>query len=279
MATGFANKLIGKMNEAAQVIYHLPIGGHLIPLNTQLGKVIQIRFTGAIQCVGCGRALKKSYQQGYCFPCTQTLAACDICIVKPELCHFEQGTCREPGWGEAHCMQPHYVYLANTSDLKVGITRASNLPTRWIDQGATQALPILQVKSRYIAGLVEVALAGHVKDKTNWRKMLQGSAEPLDLLAKRDEFIVKIDSWLHELRAKFPQDGLAPLADVRPRELHFPVLSYPTKLISLSFDKTPQIQGTLLGIKGQYLILDQGVLNIRNATGYELETSIPEMRD
>jgi len=270
MVKGFASKLLGHLHDSGQVDYQLPIGEHLIPVNEFLGKVVTLNFTGAIQCVGCGRAIKKAYQQGYCFPCTQTLAACDICIVKPELCHFAKGTCREPEWGTAHCMQAHYVYLANTSDLKVGITRAKNIPGRWIDQGASQALPILLVKSRYIAGIIEVAIASHVKDKTNWRKMLQGPAEPVDLLVKRAEFISKIGDWLHDLTAQLPPDAIVPVADTAMRELHYPVLTYPAKLSSLSFEKTPEITGTLLGIKGQYLILDHGVLNIRNATGFEL---------
>lgn len=270
MARGFASKLQGKLIEGGQVDYSLPLNEQLLPLNAQLGKTISLQFTGAIQCVGCGRAINKSYQQGYCFPCTQKLAACDICIVKPELCHFDKGTCREPEWGQSHCMQPHYVYLANTSDLKVGITRASNLPYRWIDQGATEALPILRVKTRYIAGLVEVAIAEHVKDKTNWRKMLMGEGAPTDLIGKRHEFIDKITDWLQELQNTLPADAVIPVVDVSPQTLNFPVLTYPEKLVSLSFDKTPLIEGTLIGIKGQYLLLDTGVVNIRNASGYEL---------
>jgi len=160
--------------------------------------------------------------------------------------------------------------LANTSDLKVGITRARNLPTRWIDQGATQGLPIFVVNSRYLSGLVEVAIGAHVKDKTNWRKMLMGPNTAMDLLEKRNEFIHKIADWLRELQSTLPPDAITPLYDAAALNIEFPVLSYPQKLLSLGFDKTPLIEGTLLGIKGQYLLLDTGVLNMRNATGYEL---------
>ena len=273
MISGFADKLFGQLI-AGQVHYALPLSTELVPLNQHLGQKLSLAFLGAIQCIGCGRAIKKAYQQGYCFPCTQTLAACDICIVKPELCHFDKGTCREPEWGQAHCMQAHYVYLANTSDLKVGITRASNIPRRWIDQGATEALPILKVKTRYIAGLVEVALSQHVKDKTNWRKMLMGPNDSLDLVAHRDAFIALICSWLDEWRAKSPPNAIELLPEAKIQALSFPVLEYPKKLISLSFDKTPHIECTLLGVKGQYLLLDTGVLNIRNAAGYRLKADL-----
>ena len=156
------------------VHYQLPVGEVLIDLNPLLGQEISLVYSGKIFCIECARKTNKSFNQGYCFPCLRRLAACDTCIVRPELCHYHEGTCREPQWGEAHCMQPHVVYLANSSGLKVGITRKTQVPTRWIDQGAIQALPIVEVDTRLQSGLIETALKSTVNDKTDWRRMLKG---------------------------------------------------------------------------------------------------------
>jgi len=166
---------------ADTVHYHLPIGDEKLPLNPLIGSFISLSSLGEINCVACGRKTSKSFNQGYCYPCFQSLAQCDSCIVKPEQCHYFKGTCREPDWGQSHCLQDHYVYLANSSGLKVGITRGTQIPTRWMDQGATQALPIYRVKNRLISGLVEVALKQHVADKTHWQRMLKGEPQPVDL--------------------------------------------------------------------------------------------------
>ncbi|MGL4475007.1 MAG: DUF2797 domain-containing protein, partial [Shewanella sp.] len=127
------------------VQYHLPVGDQSLHLNPVIGKTLTLNFSGQIFCCHCGKKTKKSYAQGHCYPCMQKLASCDMCIMKPETCHYDQGTCREPEWGQKNCYTPHYVYLANTSGLKVGITRHTQIPTRWLDQGATQGLPILKV--------------------------------------------------------------------------------------------------------------------------------------
>ncbi len=242
-----------------------------VALNPLLGKPLRFEFLGEMQCVGCGRAIKKTFQQGYCFPCVKTKAACDLCIVKPERCHYHLGTCREPEWGQAHCMQKHVVYLANTSGLKVGITRLQNIPKRFIDQGAVQALPLFEVESRYHSGLIEVSIAKHLNDKTNWRKMLQGAPELLDLSLEkeklRETLLQEVDTLVHRHEIK-----LQPAAHPHI-SLQYPIQKYPDKLISLSFDKTPVIEGVLEGVKGQYLMLSTGVLNIRNFSGYAVRLS------
>jgi hypothetical protein len=244
----------------AQVQYELPIGDGLLPLNGLLGSPIRFRHTGRIFCVHCGALTKTSFNQGYCFKCSQTLAQCDICIVKPELCHFRHGTCREPEWGETHCMIEHTVYLANSSGLKVGITRSHQMRTRWMDQGAVQALPIVRVKNRFDSGKVESELSRRVPDKTNWRAMLKGQGERVDLKAERDKLFA---SW----GADLPGERLF------GEELTFayPVLAYPAKPASLNLEKQPEVSGELQGIKGQYLILSIGVINMRKYGGYELE--------
>ncbi len=269
MARGNLEKMVATLGQV--VTYALPVGGTLLPLQPLLGKPLHIIYSGVIQCTACGRKTKKSYCQGHCYPCSQRLASCDLCIMKPETCHYDQGTCREPGWGERHCMQPHYVYLANTSGLKVGITRHTQLPTRWIDQGATEALPIFKVATRYQSGLIEMICKTHVADRTDWRRMLRGDGEPLDLGALRDDLLEKCGAELEELVTRFGEHALQRLPDAEVTRLHYPVEKYPQKITALNLDKSPVIEGTLLGIKGQYLILDSGVLNVRKFTGYEVE--------
>ena len=254
---------------AGVVEYDLRLGEESVPLNPFIGKTLTLEYTGAIYCDACGRKTKKSFSQGHCFPCMKKLARCDMCIMKPETCHFAAGTCREPEWGEAQCMVPHYVYLSNTSGLKVGITRHTQLPTRWIDQGATQGLPILEVRSRHISGLVEVALGEFIADKTNWRAMLKGNNEPMDLRAQAHCLLPQIQERLQAITEEFGEDAIEVL-DESVVDIHYPVTEFPTKVSTFNFDKTPTVSGTLMGIKGQYLIFDSGVINLRKFTGYEV---------
>jgi hypothetical protein len=167
-------------------------------------------------------------------------------------------------------MQDHIVYLANSSGVKVGITRVDQVPTRWMDQGATQALPIFRVRTRYQSGLVEVMFKQHVADKTDWRKMLKGVAVSTDLMEKRDELMQLCQSPLEDLNSQFGEEAIQFLPHESVTEIEYPVLSYPEKVKSQNFDKTPEIEGVLQGIKGQYLILDSGVLNIRKFSGYQV---------
>lgn len=171
-------------------------------------------------------------------------------------------------------MQPHFVYLSNTSGIKVGITRQTQIPTRWVDQGATEALPIFKVQTRLQSGLVEVMCKNHVADRTDWRRMLKGDGDPVDLHAVRDELIALCDDELEAFRQRFGADALQPLPDAETASLRYPVDSYPAKVTALNLDKTPTIEGTLQGIKGQYLILDSGVLNVRKYTGYKVTVEV-----
>ena len=261
------------MDKSKPVQYELPVGDQLVALNPLIGKPIKLIYTGKIFCIHCNRSIKKSFNQGYCYPCFISLAQCDMCIMKPETCHFAAGTCREPAWGEEFCFQPHIVYLANSSGIKVGITRQTQIPTRWIDQGAVQALPIFKVQSRYISGLIEIVIAKHVSDKTSWQQMLKSKAEPVDLAAKRDDLITVCATELAEITQRFGSQAIEFLVDESAVDIHFPVDSYPVKVKSFNLDKNPEVSGVLHGIKGQYLLLDTGVINIRKFTGYEIEFS------
>jgi hypothetical protein len=269
--TGNLRKLAPELTDP--VSYSLPVGDEQIKLNEIIGSNLQLNYLGEINCIHCGRKTSKSFQQGYCYPCFQTLAECDSCLIKPELCHYHEGTCREPKWGEEHCFQDHFVYLANTSGLKVGITRQTNVPTRWMDQGATQALPIYKVRDRLVSGQVEVLLKNHVADKTAWQRMLKNDSEPMNLIEQRDKLNEVCSQELMALMEQLGDDAITFLFDEKVIEFNYPVLEYPTKVKSLNLDKTPDIKGKLLGIKGQYLILDSGVLNIRKFSGYKVTFS------
>lgn len=265
------NAATGPDGQEQPLRYFLPLDDVLLPMNELIGRQVSIRASEGIRCVGCGRASKKSFSQGYCYPCFIKLAACDLCIMKPETCHYHLGTCREPSWGEQHCMIPHIVYLANSTGLKVGITRETQIPTRWIDQGAGQALPVFRVATRRLSGLIEVALAEHVADKTKWQSLVKGEYAPLDLPAERDRLLAEAADVLAALEAEYP-DGIERLQG-EVVELSYPVDAYAAKAKSLSPDKE-LASGVLTGIKGQYLLFDTGVLNVRKFTGYEWEVTI-----
>jgi len=268
LGQGALRKMSARLD--SPVSYAFCLDEQELPVNPLLGQRLSIEFLGAIHCSHCGRKTKKSFSQGYCYPCFTKLAQCDSCIMSPERCHYAAGTCREPAWGEQFCMTDHIVYLANSSGIKVGITRASQVPTRWIDQGASQALPILRVATRQQSGFVEDLLRGQLSDRTNWRAMLKGEAAPLDLPAVRDQLFASFADGIGELQQRFGLQALQLLGDMQPVEITYPVSCYPTKVVSHDLDKTPLVEGTLLGIKGQYLLLDTGVINLRKYTAYQV---------
>ena len=275
---GFLRKMssqlpTGGCNPQNPVQYSLRLNDEAYPLNEYIGQKVTLKHLGTIECLECGRASKKSFSQGYCYPCFKKLAQCDLCIVSPERCHFDQGTCRDADFAANFCMQPHIVYLANSSGIKVGITRPENLPTRWIDQGAVQALPVMSVMTRQQSGFVEVAFKKLVSDKTHWQKMLRGENEYLDLVTIRDELLAELKPDLDPLILRFGIQAIQPILDAKVQTLTYPVEQYPTKVVSLNLDKTPELSGTLLGIKGQYLIFDIGVINLRRFTSYEVEVT------
>ena len=266
---GILRKMDSRLEQP--VAYGMRLSEHTVPLNPLIGKTVKLTYSGEIFCVACGRKTKKSFNQGYCYPCFQSLAQCDSCIIHPERCHFDQGTCREPAWGERYCMQDHIVYLANSSGLKVGITRATQVPTRWIDQGATQALAVIRVRSRLQSGTLEVMFKQHVADKTNWRDMLKGDALELDMEAERDRLLKECAGEIEEMEQRFGFFAISILNGLEPVSISYPVEQYPDKISSFNFDKEPLVEGTLQGIKGQYLIFDTGVINLRRFSGYHVE--------
>lgn len=254
------------------VDYFLPLGDKELPLNQFLGKYIKLELIGGIHCQHCGKRTNKSFSQGYCFPCMRKLPQCDLCIMKPETCHYHQGTCRDPEWGERNCFVPHYVYLSNTSGLKVGITRHTQIPTRWIDQGATQGTIIYEVSTRQQSGLVEVTFKNLIADKTNWRTMLKENQQDRDLKSDANKLKHSLQEKLDQLISSFSIDEIKEKTH-QVVQIRYPVLEFPSKVKSHNLDKTPIVEGTLMGIKGQYLILDTGVINIRKFTSYNVQVS------
>ena len=254
------------------VDYYLALDNQQYHLNPLIGQPISLTSTGEIHCVQCGRKTSKSFQQGFCFPCMRRINECGNCIIHPERCLVEQGGCPQDDWAHAHCDADQMVYLSNTSGLKVGVTRQTQVPTRWIDQGAMQAIPLFFTSNRYQAGLIEVALKAFVKDKTNWRTMLKQDSIAMNMTLERDRILQQASDVLAPIVMKYP-NFIRPILD-NAVDIRFPLGDYPEKVSSLSLEKTPAIEGRLLGIKGQYLILDIGVLNIRKFSGYRVNVKL-----
>lgn len=245
MINGSIRKMTSEVCAEGKVSYQLNLGDTCVDMNGLLGQKVSLNFSGTINCIHCNRATKKSFSQGFCFPCFKKLAACDTCIMSPEKCHFHLGTCREPQWAEKYCMQSHYVYLANSSGLKVGITRGDQLPTRWIDQGAIQGRAIFSVHNRRMSGLVETLFKQEVADKTNWRNMLKGNTDKLDLEFEQERLISLLGESLDSLQSEFGLQSITDLSDEnQTHEFEYPVLSFPTKVVSINAEKTPLVEGT-----------------------------------
>ena len=244
--------------------YYLVFENSFLNLNQLLGKPMEIELQG-YQCLNCGKA-KKIFRQGFCYDCFMSSPAVGDWIMKPELstAHLDVED-RDLEYEKRVQLQPHVVYLALSSEVKVGVTRKTQVPTRWIDQGAVQAIPIVEVPNRYLAGITEVALKNHFADKTNWQKMLKNEVPNMDLISERN----KVFDWLPtEVKDYFPKEE-------KIIQLDFPVLQYPKKVTSLNLDKTPNFSGTLTGIKGQYLLFEDGtVFNVRTYEGYVVKMSL-----
>ena len=248
------------------VRYTLLMNGEPVAMNELINQTIGIRFDGRINCINCGRLTKKSYSQGFCYPCMLKSPQNSECIIRPELCRAHLGEGRDMEWEKKHHLQPHVVYLAQTDGVKVGVTHNTQVPTRWIDQGAWKAIKIAEVPYRYLAGQIEVALKSHFTDKTNWRSMLTDKTDnALDL----QEYSASVAEQIPEaLRAYYCGD--CPVTNI-----HYPVIQYPTKVKSVGLDKNPQLEARLTGIRGQYLMFGDGrVLNVRTHSGYYVQLSV-----
>ncbi|MCR9181397.1 MAG: DUF2797 domain-containing protein [Flavobacteriaceae bacterium] len=244
--------------------YYLVFENDFLNLNQVLGKKMKFQFAG-YQCLSC-RLDKKIFRQGFCYDCFYSTPAAGDWIMKPELskAHLDIED-RDLDYEKKVQLQPHIVYLANSSNVKVGVTRKSQIPTRWIDQGAHEAIEIVEVPNRYLAGITEIALKDHVSDKTNWRKMLTNNVLDLDLVEIRDSLKQYIPDEAQEYY----------IASNSETNIHFPVLQYPIKLTTLNLEKTPHYEGILKGIKGQYLLFENDVVfNVRSSEGVVVDLLI-----
>ncbi len=262
MAEGNLSKMKTSLEEVVQ--YRIQLNDE-VNMNELVGKNVRLEWNGIINCQKCSKVTKKSFGEGFCYSCFISAPEAAECILRPELCRAHLGEGRDPEWEEKHHNQPHVVYLAASSAVKVGITRATQVPTRWIDQGASAAIRLAEVENRYEAGRIEVALKEFFTDKTSWQRMLKNEIdESIDL---------EEEKW--SLEEHLPADITEYFSeDDEIVEINYPVIEYPTKVKSVSFDKVPVIEGKLIGIKGQYLIFEGGVvLNIRKHTGYYISLS------
>ena len=260
-AQGIIRKLLAE--PGTPVTYELPVGEVSIPFNGLIGRELSVRFTGEIYCVGCGKRTSRSYAQGFCFPCFQDSPQCAPCIIRPDLCRAHEGFGRDMEWEKKHHLCDQIVYFAWTGGKKVGVTGSANRMTRWIDQGATAALVFANTPNRYTAGVLESACRAYLSDRTNWRRML--SRQTPDVQGLYESRRLLHEKLGAEVGGCFAEDpGLV--------EIVYPVMEYPDKVRSVSFDKMRELTGTLAGIKGQYLIFEDGqVLNIRKHEGYCIE--------
>jgi hypothetical protein len=245
--------------------YYLVFESSFLNLNQLLHKEISIQFVG-YQCLNCGKK-KKIFRQGFCYDCFYSSASVGDWIMKPELSTAHLGIeDRDLAYEQKVQLQPHIVYLALSSEVKVGVTRKTQMPTRWIDQGAEKAIVVVEVPNRYLAGITEVALKNHFADKTNWRKMLTNNFEAVDLVQEK----AKVQAWLPDE----VQEYFSPEKN-EITQMNYPVVNYPAKVNSLNLDKTPSYKGQLIGIKGQYLLFADGtVFNVRSNEGYVVQITV-----
>ena len=253
--------------ELKEVVYYtLDIHGKKHNMNSYIGQNICIDWSGSVVCC-CGKKMKKFYRNsGYCYKCYWESPLASQSIFKPELCtaHLDIEE-RDLEWEKKFQLTTHYVYLANSSGLKVGITRGTQGVIRWMDQGASQAILVAKVPNRRFSGDIEVALKRFVADVTNWRKMLSGIPDQVDLVRMKERILEHVPN---EYRQYI-------LLDNTVTEIKYPVSKYPIKIKSVKLEKTPRLEGVLLGIKGQYLLFDQDrVFNIRSHEGFIVDFSV-----
>ncbi len=243
------------------VQYFLKLGQEEIYMNDLINMHVELKYHNKIHCIKCGRITSKSFAQGYCYPCFRSAPETEDCVLRPELCLAHEGIARDIQYAEEHCLIDHYVYLSFTSGIKVGVTRHTQIPARWIDQGAVAAIKLAQTPNRYTAGLIEVALKSHFNDKTNWRNMLRSNEMKADLLQEKKKALTYIPE---NLKSLITDDDCITM-------ITYPHTNFNGKISSINLDKDDHYAGNLIGIKGQYLIFNDGnVINIRKYGGYSI---------
>ena len=261
--TGQISKLITQLSDPIE--YFFPIGQESINLKNYFNCEFEIVFNGDIFCINCNKKINKTFMQGYCYPCFLQSPKTSECIFKPHLCRAHEGESRDMQWSEKNCLTTTYVYLSLTSNLKVGVTRSSHIPSRWIDQGAHQAIKLAKCPNRYTAGMIEVEISKHISDRTQWRKMIQGIYDNIDLLKEKNRLLNTLSESLKRYKSK--NDDII--------NFKYPGKRTPEKIKSINMEKLKNFNGILTGIKGQYLIFNnEYVLNVRKYTGYVFNLKI-----
>jgi hypothetical protein len=261
-------KMKSLLNDQGKVEYFLNLNGETYEMSNLTGSKVTVKWLQQINCIHCGRKTNKSFAQGYCYPCFISLPQTDSCILHPETCRAHEGVSRDMEWSRNNCLTPHIVYLAMSPLLKVGVTRESQIPVRWIDQGADAAIPLARTPDRFTAGIIEVFLKDYLSDKTNWRLMLTGQVAETGQLT---------DEW--EKAGKIATGRFAEyLIDIPVvTTLEYPVRDYPQKVKAVNLEKDLIYTGTLQGIRGQYWIFEGGyVINIRKYGGYLVNIGVNE---
>ena len=258
-SSGIIKKLKSTLQDEVQ--YSLPMGDRCIDLNPLINKRIKMSFSGDIYCIKCNNKIKKTFAQGYCFPCFRDAPETSECILRPELCRAHEGESRDMEWSKKYCLTDQHIYMSFTGNLKIGVTRNTQIPTRWIDQGATKAIILCTTPNRYLAGIIEVYLKQFYSDRTHWIKMLSGKFENPDF----NQCYLDAKKYLDQKFSEYIIDG-------KWVDINYPIQSIPEKIKSFSFDKEPSYEDVLTGIKGQYLLFKNNrVINIRKHTGYSIK--------
>ncbi|MDR3272152.1 MAG: DUF2797 domain-containing protein [Flavobacteriaceae bacterium] len=254
--TGLITKMMAEYADPIQ--YFLNLDNEVIMMNQLLGKRVKIRFNH-YHCMNCGQD-KEIFAMGFCKNCYFLSPHAGEWVVRPELSKAHLGIAdRNLVFEQEAQLQPHIVYLANSGGAKVGVTRKSQIPVRWIDQGAEYAVKLAQTDNRYEAGRIEVALKQHISDKTNYRKMLSQDVPYIDLNEKKQQLLNFVPTDLQHFI----------LSDDEITKLRYPVMNYPLGIQSVNLKKDPEIEGILIGIKGQYLLFDNNLtINLRSHEGF-----------
>lgn len=263
MFKGVLNKMKTEIND--NVNYYLELGDDFINLNQIINSKLELNFEG-YQCLNCSSDIQ-IYRQGHCKKCFFELPSTADWVMKPELskAHLNIED-RDLEFEKDVQLKPHILYLAYSSNVKVGVTRKSQIPYRWIDQGAINAIEIAEFPNRFLAGVSEVELKKHYADKTNWREMLKTSQCTVELESEREKAFEKLPVESSEM---------AKSNNFSTFKINYPVLKYPVKPKSLNIIKEKSFTNELVGIKGQYLIFkDETVFNIRSNEGVVISLNI-----
>ena len=255
MFSGVFKKMISIHDDPVR--YILDFEDDLLFLNQSIGKNFKIYKTGYC-CLSCNDNIE-IFANGFCKKCFFESPMSGDWVMKPELSKAHLGVeDRNIDYEKKIQLQSHIVYLSKTSGIKVGVTRSNNMTSRWIDQGAVEAIQLIEVPNRYLAGVAEVKLKDKFSDKTNWRKMLTSNIDESDIISDKKiafealgsdfEKYFKINSQLIKFNYQIQQ----PVESVK----------------SVSLKKSNDVEGKLIGVKGQYLIFeDSTVFNVRSNEG------------